>query len=145
MNLSHLKKAAFASAIVRSAQSMGSHVDEARFGLDATSCEIRRRGWWHILSLDVHSSILGGSQPCCSDEAQQSARAIGDGHGDDFAGSLVSAQENSVSMLFCVDQFETVHLRYSLNNRLQSRQTLEKLRLQDSVSIVDILHITMDA
>ncbi|EAW09506.1 C6 zinc finger domain protein [Aspergillus clavatus NRRL 1] len=66
------------STTVRVAQLMGLHRGDAWSALSPVDQGIRRRVWWHIVGLDVQSSIATGMDLCCGPEALEAVRMVDD-------------------------------------------------------------------
>lgn len=144
----------FVSMMVRIAQSMGLHREGSQFGLDAVSCEMRRRVWWHLLWLDVQDSIYNGSEPCCSNNnARRDVQMVGETRDEDILESSTSLPSplktpssgiSSALMLFAIGRFETVRFERFMINRLDDVQGLEQAHFHDVISAVQRLHLKID-
>ncbi|CAI7639452.1 unnamed protein product [Penicillium glandicola] len=117
------------STTVRIAQTMGLHREGTRSILSFVDQEIRRRVWWHIVWLDVQSSISTGLTPCCGNDALESVRMVDthhEEHSDIPAGlsprtdSVTNGQ--SVAILYAIGRFETARLQVRIVAHLQSAQ-----------------------
>ncbi|KAN0066993.1 hypothetical protein V8E54_014917 [Elaphomyces granulatus] len=121
-----LGSAVFVSTVVRLAESMGMHREDQLSRLDAVTRELRRRVWWHIVWLDVQSSISSGLPTCCGNEALDAVRMVAEtrdeniSHVPQFSSPDPSIVVQSVTMLYAVGRYETARLQYSLINNLQS-------------------------
>ena len=144
----------FVGTAVRVAQSMGLHRDGAAFGLDAVTCELRRRVWWHIVWLDVQASIINGSQPCCgASEAQIDVKMVSETRDEDISqankGFLTMASASpsgasSVVMLFTIGRYEIARFKHFLINRLHSVRGLGHSQFDDLITAVKKLHLRVD-
>lgn len=63
-----LTSSLFVSLAMRVAQTMGLHRDPAKFGIEASEAECRRRLWWHIMHMDGVVAMSSGLPPMVSDE-----------------------------------------------------------------------------
>ena len=129
----------FVGMILRLAQNMGLHRDGSSFGLDNITSELRRRVWWHIVWLDVHTSILHGSQlRCSSNQAENNVKMISETRDEDllmmptgpFLRGLPPSPSapgaTSITMLLATGRFETAQFQHFLVNELNSARDLGK-------------------
>ncbi|KAJ5682995.1 transcriptional regulator family: Fungal Specific TF [Penicillium macrosclerotiorum] len=63
-----LTSSLFVSLAMRVAQTMGLHRDPAKFGIEPSEAEYRRRLWWHIMHMDGVVAMSSGLPPLVSDE-----------------------------------------------------------------------------
>ncbi|KAJ5259584.1 hypothetical protein N7478_012565 [Penicillium angulare] len=63
-----LTSSLFVSLAMRVAQTMGLHRDPAKFGVEPSEAEYRRRLWWHIMHMDGVVAMSSGLPPLVSDE-----------------------------------------------------------------------------
>ena len=122
----------FVSAMVRNAYGMGLHIEASELKLDAVTCEMRRRVWWHILWLDLQHSIFKGLPMFCyTTEAQQNVAMVSERRDRDIANpqsadvSTLLSGPCSASMLFAIGRFETTRVERSMVNHLHSARRLE--------------------
>ncbi|KAJ5951547.1 Transcription factor [Penicillium vulpinum] len=117
------------STMVRIAQTMGLHREGTSSALSRVDKEIRRRVWWHIVWLDVQSTISTGLPPCCGNDSLEAVGMVNihnEEPSDIPAGlspctdSVTSRQ--SVAMLYAVGRFQTAHLQARIVAHLQSAQ-----------------------
>ncbi|KAI5805408.1 fungal-specific transcription factor domain-containing protein [Peziza echinospora] len=142
------------STAMRVAQSMGIHRDGRQYGLSELDSEIRRRIWWHILHLDVQSSIatglppLGGGNEDLYDTAMVSElkdEYIGvmdnktspegiasnqTGAGNPNSSGTQDKSKVSVAMLLAIGRYERAKVLYKILYRLSGVREL----LQDEVT-----------
>ena len=104
----------FVSTAVRTAQSMGLHLEPSKLGFSVIECEMRRRVWWHILWLDLQNSIFTGLPLCFHrNDAHIKAPMVGETQdkniGEPIPNRTVtpSTATSSASMLFSIGRFET--------------------------------------
>ena len=138
----------------RIAQSMGLHRDGSSFGLDTITSELRRRVWWHIVWLDVETSMLHGSQPCCgSYEAENNVKMVSEIRDEDnfmITNSLVprdlppSPSATSIPMLLAIGRFETTRFKQFLVNSLHSARDLGQTLFDKLVSAAKSLQMKLD-
>ncbi|KAJ5186081.1 Transcription factor [Penicillium cf. griseofulvum] len=116
------------STTVRIAQTMGLHREGTWSALSWVDKEIRRRVWWHIVWLDVQSSISTGLTPCCGNEALETVSMIDAHHEEpsDIPAGLSRTDSmingKSVAMLYAIGRFRTAHLQVKIVAQLQSAQ-----------------------
>lgn len=63
-----LTSSLFVSLAMRVAQTMGLHRDPAKFGIEPSEAEYRRRLWWHIMHMDGVVAMSSGLPPLVGDE-----------------------------------------------------------------------------
>ncbi|KAJ5419975.1 hypothetical protein N7465_002494 [Penicillium sp. CMV-2018d] len=117
------------STTMRIAQTMGLHREGTWSALSFTDKEIRRRVWWHIVWLDVQSSISTGLTPCCGNEALGAVSMVGThyekssdiptGHSP-RTDSMTNGP--SVAILYAIGRFQTARLQARIVTHLQSAQ-----------------------
>jgi hypothetical protein len=71
-----LSSCSFVTVAFRVCQAMGLHKDGADFGLDEVQIEERRRIWYHLMHLDVITSIVSGLPLVASSEMFSNTRMI---------------------------------------------------------------------
>ncbi|CRG86472.1 hypothetical protein PISL3812_03478 [Talaromyces islandicus] len=119
------------STTVRIAQAMGFHSELACSDLDTVVREMRRRAWWHIVWLDVQSSISTGLPLCCGNDMQDTpAEMVGSGE--------------SVAMIYAIGRFETACLEATIITRLQSPQGVTAAVLREMATSAKKLHQKID-
>ncbi|KAL3459026.1 hypothetical protein BJX64DRAFT_207888 [Aspergillus heterothallicus] len=119
-----MRASLFVSTIVRLAQSMGLHRDGALWSeLDSRDRDIRRRVWWHIVRLDVHSSISTGLPSCIRSEQLARMCTVADP-------SNQQAQTGSIAILFAAACSEAAHLQSRVVECLQGGR-LTHMRLEE--------------
>ncbi|KGO67465.1 Transcription factor, fungi [Penicillium italicum] len=117
------------STTVRIAQTMGLHREGTWSALSDIDKEIRRRIWWHIVWLDVQSSISTGLTPCCGNEALEAVSMV-DTHpevSNDITAGLSPRTESvtnrpSVVILYAIGRYQTARLQARIVAHLQSAQ-----------------------
>ena len=118
-------------AFVRIAQGMGLHIEMPKPGFDAVAREMRRRVWWHILWLDVQSSIFTGTPPFCyNGKNERTAQMVSEASDRNICDDLSSgpptpAGVSSAAMVFAIGRFQTSRFQRFLIDRLQTGQILE--------------------
>lgn len=149
-----LSKSLFISTTLRLAQSMGLHRDPIYPELSTSSAEHRRRVWWHLVWLDVQTSIAAGLPTCCSGDMIYQFQMISDlrdppsdtqpATASEITSSEHSAPGISVIMLCAIGRFHTAKLQHRLINLLHN---LGDPRVEDIARLVDStkeLHSLMD-
>ncbi|RMZ77838.1 hypothetical protein DV737_g4171, partial [Chaetothyriales sp. CBS 132003] len=125
----------FISTAVRIAQIMGLHRDGALFGFDTRTCEMRRRVWWYIVSIDVSTSRLHGTQTCCGPiyGSRRDVRMVSKIRDEDLSergADLLSPLPTppsgtiSVAMLLLIGRFEAAKFEHYLINYLHNAHAL---------------------
>lgn len=69
-----LTSSLFVSLAMRVAQTMGLHRDPAKFGIEPSEAEYRRRVWWHIMHMDGVVAMSSGLPPLVGDETYWDVR-----------------------------------------------------------------------
>ncbi|KAJ5359813.1 Transcription factor [Penicillium concentricum] len=119
------------STTVRIAQIMGLHREGTWSGMSCVDKEIRRRIWWHIVWLDVQSSISTGLTPCCGNEALETVSMVDTHHEEPSdiparlsqrTDSVTKTNGKSVAALYAIGRFQTAHLKAKIVAHLQSAQ-----------------------
>lgn len=140
------------STTVRIAQTMGLHSELASSALDLVSRETRRRVWWHIVWLDVQSSISTGLPMCCGSAIQDAVSMVTFVRDEEIVNlssasptSAESAKSGiSVAMVYATGRFETTRLESIIVNRLQSAQGLPYEGLRELVTAAKQFHQQID-
>ncbi|KAK8017826.1 hypothetical protein PG993_014152 [Apiospora rasikravindrae] len=125
----------FVSMVSRIATSMGLHRDGPHTELGPVTLEIRRRVWWHILSMDAQATILNGSKPVFLPVAgDYDVPMVSTVHDDSLPGSPVArptgsrsisiSSKTSLVMLLATGHAEVGRFRGDLIQALQSRDGL---------------------
>lgn len=141
----------FVSTAVRTAQSMGLHLEPSKLGLDVIDCEMRRRVWWHILWLDLQNSIFTGLPLCFQhDDAQNHAQMVGEAQDKDIRGptpnetATPSTAACSASMLFAIGRFETARFERLLVDHLDNAEGVDTEALIKIESSYSKLQLEID-
>lgn len=140
------------STTIRIAQSMGLHREGAWSELSPVDREIRRRAWWHIVWLDVQSSISTGLPPCCGGEALEAVSIVADTRDEDIGNFPVGrsprayseASEQSLAILLAIQRFRTARLESKVVAHLQSGQSLTQGAFGDLVTAAKELQLNID-
>ncbi|KAH8698354.1 hypothetical protein BGW36DRAFT_144614 [Talaromyces proteolyticus] len=141
------------STTVRLAQTMGFHSEWASSALDPVTREMRRRAWWHIIWLDVQSSISTGLPLCCGSDMQEAVSMLACTRDEEIgsvsASSPPSAESStsgeSVAMIYAIGRFETARLESIIVTRLQSAQGLTHEGFRELVTATKQLHHKINA
>ncbi|GLA49688.1 hypothetical protein AnigIFM63604_005660 [Aspergillus niger] len=96
--------------VIRKAQTIGLHRDGTSLGLSLYECEIRRRVWWYLVTLDMRVSELSGAANSIISQPWDTNFPTNindqDLHPDiDF---LTPATDGLTDMSFCLFQYEAV-------------------------------------
>lgn len=143
----------FVGAMVRISQTMGLHLEASQLGLDAVSCEMRRRVWWHVLWLDLQHSIFTGSPLYFHDhETRQNVAMVSENRDRDISGPQPTGQSmlsgpGSASMLFAIGRFEFTRFERLVFSHLYSTGGLEghQNEINDSVRKFELIINTLIA
>lgn len=101
--------ALFVATAIRLAQSMGLHQENNMPNLDSTR-EQRRQIWWHLVWLDVQSSLASGLPTCLRYSALGGVQ-------------MISAPEHSVVKLLAIGRYEAARLQNQLMHLFQNTAT----------------------
>ena len=153
-NMAHLEDLGFVHMTIRVAQSMGLHKDGSSFGLDAMSCEMRRRIWWHVIWLDVQASILHGSQVCLgTSEVHSDVAMVSEIRDQDLSPRMIGlglrsasppSGATSVTMLLARSRSETVRFKRSLADHHHSGGTLGQGQFDDIINAAKGIQSRLD-
>ena len=145
----------FISTAVRIGQSMGLHRDGSLFNLDIINCELHRRIWWHIVWLDVQSSLLHGTHTCCvSEEELKTFSMVSKTRDEDLSQTnqhllsrspSPSSGATSVAMLLAIGRFETARFKHFLFTSLEDSRSLVQARLDECISTARSLQAKLDS
>lgn len=139
------------SRTVRIAQTMGLHSESTWPALDPITQELRRRVWWHIVSLDVQSSISTGLPLCCGNVNQDEVsiitllphEKIGNCYSIPSPPVEFLKSGESAAMIYAIGRYEVASLQSKIITSLQSKHGLigEGLR---GVTAIKQLHQKLD-
>ncbi|KAF2724385.1 hypothetical protein K431DRAFT_291882 [Polychaeton citri CBS 116435] len=154
----------FVSMVARIATSMGLHHNGEGFGLSPVMCELRRRVWWHIISLDAQATILSGSRAYFSfteedfdvpmfseapDECLPGTPASGRSGsrgGNSLSDSGQSAGSGASNvMLLAIGHVEVARFKHLLVRALQSKHGVSRNDYAGFANEVANLHTKLDA
>ncbi|KAJ5622723.1 hypothetical protein N7528_005955 [Penicillium herquei] len=116
------------STTIRIAQIMGLHREASWSALTPVEQETRRRVWWHIVWLDVQSSISTGLTLCCGNDALEAVRMVGTideetSNSDTCSPHSDSATSGqSVAILYAIGRFQTARLQARIIRYLHSSE-----------------------
>ncbi|KAJ5939549.1 Transcription factor [Penicillium verhagenii] len=117
------------STTVRIAKMMGLHRERAWSMLNPVDREIRRRVWWHIVWLDVQSSISTGLDLCCGTETLETVRMVDsiDEETSDLPSEIYPSNDfmagrQSVAIIYAIGRFQMARLQAWIVAHLQSPQ-----------------------
>lgn len=141
------------STIVRIAQTMGLHCESTWSALDQVTREMRRRVWWHIVSLDVQSSISTGLPLCCGKDMQDAVSMINFTRNEEI-GNISSTSSppaesletgESAAMIYAIGRYETARLESKIVISLQNAQGLKHRDFRELVAATTQLHRRLDS
>lgn len=124
-----IEMAMFVSTVTRLAQTMGLHQE---WDLHFPDVETRRRVWWHIIWLDVQTSISSGLPICC---------------GGDMLGGVQmpsGTDEDSVIMLYATGQCKATKLQSQIILQFQGTRTISQGRIAELATSKDQLDHSID-
>jgi hypothetical protein len=104
-----MEDALFVATAIRLAQSMGLHQENNIPNLDSTR-EQRRQIWWHLVWLDIQSSLASGLPTCLGNSALGGVQ-------------MISAPERSVVKLLAIGRYEAARLQNQLMHQFQNTAT----------------------
>lgn len=125
----------FISTAIRLAHSMGLHQENDMPDLNPTR-EQRRRIWWHMVWLDVQSSLSSGLPTCVGDNTLNAVR-------------MISTPDNSVLMLLALGRYETARLQNelmcgSLNASSRNAGQISQEKVTKLLDSMRLLHSRID-
>lgn len=136
---------------VRIAQTMGLHSESTWPGLDPITLELRRRVWWHIVWLDVQSSVSTGLPLCCGEVKQDEVSIITLSLHENISNcySIPSPPAEflksgeSAAMIYAIGRYEVARLESKIVTSLQNEHGLigEGLR---GITAIKQLHQKLD-
>ncbi|KAJ5306022.1 hypothetical protein N7508_005037 [Penicillium antarcticum] len=129
------------STTVRIAQSMGLHREATWSALNHEAQETRRRIWWHIVWLDLQSSVSTGLPPCCGSDALDGVSVVASGVND---GAIISSEVLDLTSLFVIGRSESTRLQWNIVFHLQSLQEMTTNKLSDLAMDAKRLEQTLD-
>ncbi|KAJ5708757.1 hypothetical protein N7488_008558 [Penicillium malachiteum] len=116
------------STMIRIAQIMGLHREVSWSALTPIEKETRRRVWWHIVWLDVQSSISTGLTLCCGNDALEAVRMVGTIDEETSNSAACSPLSDSattgqsVAILYAIGRFQTARLQARIIRYLHSSE-----------------------
>lgn len=141
----------FVSVMIRTAQRMGLHVQFPILKLDSATCEVRRLVWWHILWLDLQTSVIHGlPMQCLNNDAQPPVPMFGQqpvmGRSDQAATGLVtpSVEGHSASMILASGVLETASFERLLIHHVHAGDLAQPRSIQTVTSALRGLQANLD-
>ncbi|KAJ6106325.1 hypothetical protein N7512_009842 [Penicillium capsulatum] len=129
-----LEKALFVSTVFRLAQSMGLHQEWDALVPDT---EKRRRVWWHIVWLDVQTSIYSGLPMCYGSDMLDGVQML--------PGTDESPDDASVIMLYTIGQHKIARLQSQIIHHLQGARRIPQSKIADLATDIEVqLHHSID-
>lgn len=127
--LDAMRNLVYVSTTVRIAQMMGLHRERVGSTLSPVDRGVRRRVWWHIVWLDVQSSISTGLNLCCGTDVLE-AGGILDSEDEEMAdipGGLSPSNDfvaggQSVAKIYAIGRFQMARLQARIVAHLQGPQ-----------------------
>jgi hypothetical protein len=116
------------STTVRIAQSMGLHREATWSALNHKDQETRRRIWWHIVWLDLQSSVSTGLPPCCGSDVLDGVSVVAYGDND---GAVINSEVLDLTLLFAIGRSESTRLQWSIVSYLQSSRNMTTKKLSE--------------
>ncbi|KAL9576647.1 MAG: hypothetical protein Q9212_006929 [Teloschistes hypoglaucus] len=139
------------SLMIRTAQRMGLHVQFPIPKLDPATCEVRRLVWWHILWLDLQTSVIHGlPMQCLNNDAQRLVPMFGEqpmmGRSDQAATGLVtpSVEGHSASMILASGVFETASFERLLVLHVHAGDVAQPRSIQTVTTALRRLQANLD-
>jgi hypothetical protein len=139
---------AFLDMTVRIAQSMGLHRENLGASFSPVEREMRRRIWWHVVSMDTEYSIRFGAQSSCGAEDNQwniqmvneaSDEALSETKPGDH--TLTSPSMTSAFMLLSIGRYEATRFMHMVLNQVNNcKHQLSQLDLNLFVNEFGKLH-----
>lgn len=118
---------AFLDMAIRIAQSMGLHREHSVASFNPVEREMRRRIWWHVVSLDTEYSLRFGSQTSCGTEGNQwNVQMVSEATDEalsEFQSNVpTSTPSSTISafMLLSIGRHETTRFMHGLLNQVNN-------------------------
>lgn len=141
----------FVSVMIRTGQRMGLHIQFPIPKLDAATCEVRRLVWWHILWLDLQTSVIHGlPMQCLNNDAQRPAPIFGERptmeRSDQAATGLAtpSVEAHSASMILASGVFQTASFERLLVLHVHAGEVAHPRSIQTVTSALRRLQADLD-
>lgn len=137
------------STVIRLSQTMGLHCESTWSALDSVTREMRRRVWWHIVSLDVQSSISTGLPLCCTTTMQDTVSMITFMQNEEIGSTSLPPAESltlgtSAAMIYTIGRYEAARLESKIITRLENAQGLDHEGFTELAAATKQLHRKLD-
>ena len=129
------------STTVRIAQSMGLHREATWSALDHKDQETRRRIWWHIVWLDLQSSVSTGLPPCCGGDVLDGVSVVAYG---DNGGAVINSEVLDLTLLFAIGRSESTRLQWNIVSHLQNSRKMTTKKLSELATDAKRVEQTID-
>lgn len=135
---------------MRVAQSMGLHRDGSLLGMENVECELRRRVWWHIVYLDVHTAALSGLPPLSgSSDYNYDTRMITENGDEDLRSNDGSEPTHSrrrpTATLLAMGRYEAAKVMRQMLERLYGIKPPTRNDFNELAKAVSRLQLRLDA
>lgn len=142
---------AFVCLVLHAAQSLGLHQEKTYLDLDVIEAEMHRRTWWHIIWLDVQTSLMT-SLPLCSGTTRVQELEIDTDKREDSTkvatehstASDSVPKKDSIAILLAVGHCLSAKFRHSLISTLESTGTLIQCDIENISKSMKYLHDKLD-
>ncbi|KAJ5749880.1 hypothetical protein N7533_006908 [Penicillium manginii] len=149
-----LSSSLFVTTTQRLAHSMGLHLDASDPQLNSSSAEHNRRIWWHIVWLDLQTSVATGLPTCCSETMIETSRMISDLRytssnlesmtSCEITSSEEFASEISMIMIHAIGKFRTAKLQHQMIGLFQRSGEIQARDIRNLVKSMKESHILID-
>ncbi|KAJ5753995.1 uncharacterized protein N7511_008148 [Penicillium nucicola] len=129
------------STTVRIAQSMGLHREATWSALNHKEQETRRRIWWHIVWLDLQSSVSTGLPLCCGSDTIDGASGVAC---ENIDGAVMNSEVLDLPSVFTIGRSESTRLQSNIISHLQSSRDMTTNKLSDLAMDAKQLEQTLD-
>lgn len=141
------------STTVRIAQTMGLHCESTWSALDPVTREMRRRVWWHIVSLDVQSSISTGLPLCCGKDMQDAVSMVSFMRNEEIGNMSMTSPPpaeslelgESAAMIYVIGRYETARLESKIIISLHNAQGFKHRDFRELAAAIKQLHRRLDS
>jgi hypothetical protein len=129
------------STTMRIAQSMGLHRETTWTALNHKDQETRRRIWWHIVWLDLQSSVSTGLPPCCGGDVLDGVSVVAYGDND---GAVINSEFLDLTLLFTIGRSESTRLQWNIVSHLQNSRKMTTKKLSELATDAKRVDKTID-
>jgi hypothetical protein len=149
-----LSNSFFITTTQRLAHSIGLHLDAADPQLVSSLAEHKRRIWWHIVWLDLQTSIATGLPTCCNGTMIEASRMISDliytsSNAESTNSREVISSDNfglriSMIMIHAIGRFRTTKLQHQMVDLFQRTGKVQAKHIRSLVKSTKELHNFID-